>query len=271
MKGESKFTRAEADQIVSLIRQKLKADSSDQKGIRDKIRKLKFYASDFGIGGGYTENDFLRVVYIIGEAQVSKANPVVKAPDKAKPITNIKGTFNKFSFPPISKSDARILILGTMPGERSLALNQYYGHGGNQFWKIMFECFNKPYSDDYSKKNQLLLDNVIALWDVLQYCEREGSSDNAIKAEFPNDFVAFFKQHPQIKTVLFNGNNAKEFYEKHIGLAPGMEFFVLPSTSPANTWLSREEKMGKWWDLIGKKINISPPLTSDFQLFKSWE
>ncbi|MHC1777559.1 MAG: DNA-deoxyinosine glycosylase [Lentimicrobium sp.] len=160
----------------------------------------------------------------------------------------------KVSFPPISNSNARILILGTMPGEKSLALNQYYGHGGNQFWKIMFECFNLPYSDDYSKKKQLLPDNRIALWDVLQFCQREGSSDNRIKAEIPNDFVTFFVTHPEIKTVLFNGKNARDYFQKYIGFDKDKDYQVLPSTSAANTWMKREEKMEKWRELILKSL-----------------
>jgi hypoxanthine-DNA glycosylase len=252
MKGKSTFTRAEADQIIKLIRQKLKADSTAQKGIRNKIRDLRFYATDFGIGGGYTEQDFLRVVKIIGEAPKQEAKPLPEVSTQPKTEKMAVNTLHKVSFPPISNSEARILVLGTMPGEKSLALNQYYGHGGNQFWKIMFECFNIPYSEDYNEKKQLLLDNRIALWDVLQFCEREGSSDNNIKAEIPNDFDSFFKDHPKIKTVLFNGNNAKEYYEKHIGLDESKQSWVLPSTSPMNTWMTREEKMVEWKTLIDK-------------------
>lgn len=81
MKGKSEFTRKEADEIIFLIRQKLKANTNDQKGIRNKIRALDFYASDFGIGGGYTEHDFLRVVKIIGgENKITNVlNPINKS------------------------------------------------------------------------------------------------------------------------------------------------------------------------------------------------
>ena len=257
MKGRSTFTRLEADQIIGLIRQKLKADSSAQKGIRNKIRQLGFYASDFGLSGGYTEHDFLRVVKITGEAPAFKAASVIKDQTKSDPISNVRGALNKFSFPPISNFDARILILGTMPGERSIALNQYYGHGGNQFWKIIFGCFDEPFSDDYEIKKQLLLENKIALWDVLQNCEREGSADNSIKAESPNDFVSFFNEHPEIKTIIFNGKNAWQYFENHVGFDEGKEYQTLPSTSPANTWATKEEKSKLWKDVVLSRLQTS--------------
>lgn len=250
MKGKSTFTQSEANAIIALIRKKVVSDSNEQKRLRDKIRALGFYATDFGIGGGYNEHDFLRVVTIIGGVQ-----QVVPKPDTSRhlapTVTNgSKVSIRKSSFSPVSKPDATILILGTMPGERSLALNQYYGHGGNQFWKIIFACFNKPYSDDYATKTKLLTDHRIALWDVLQHCERVGSSDNAIIGEFPNDFKSFFIKHPSIKTVLFNGNNAAEFFQKHIGFADSYKYEILPSTSPANTWATKEEKLEKWKQAI---------------------
>jgi len=252
MKGKSTFSQGEANAIIALIRKKVVADRNEQKRIRDKIRAIGFYASDFGIGGGYTEHDFLRLIKITREIQKpeSVAKPT-KLPSTNQP-TKSNSNHKKESFRPISNADAKILILGTMPGERSLTINQYYGHGGNQFWKIMFGCFGKTFSDDYETKKKLLIDNKIALWDVLQYCERQGSTDNTIGSELPNDFNQFFKQHPFIRTVLFNGNNAAEYYQNYIGYDSTFRYEVLPSTSPANTWSTREEKMKKWKQVIMK-------------------
>jgi hypoxanthine-DNA glycosylase len=84
-----------------------------------------------------------------------------------------------FSFPPIVSEKSKVLILGTMPGDRSLKLNQYYGHNGNNFWKIIFTICEEPFSPDYEKRKNVLLNNNLALWDVLQACEREGSSDSS--------------------------------------------------------------------------------------------
>lgn len=151
-----------------------------------------------------------------------------------------------YSFPYIADQQSKILILGTMPSVRSLKLNQYYGHGGNHFWKIMFSLFNLPFTKDYNERTSLLIKNKIALWDVLQHCQREGSADSAIKDEYSNDFASFFQQHPNITTVFFNGKKAKELFEKYNTLPNNITPFELPSTSSANTWFTLEKKLGLW-------------------------
>ncbi|MBA7565564.1 hypothetical protein ES708_07249 [subsurface metagenome] len=136
-----------------------------------------------------------------------------------------------------------------MPGKRSLELKQYYGHGGNTFWKIMFDLFQKPYSTDYEIKTKLLVDNGIALWDVLKACERESSSDSDILLEEPNDFETFFQINSRLKTIFFNGKKAKEFFEKYV-VAPNISCIALPSTSPANTWFTYDEKVEEWRSIL---------------------
>lgn len=152
----------------------------------------------------------------------------------------------KFSFPPISTNKCNVLVLGTMPGEKSLKLNQYYGHGGNQFWKLIFTIFNEPLSTDYETKKTILLKNNIALWDVLKACVREGSSDNAIVDEECNDFETFFNNHPNLTLIAFNGKNAEEYFTKFCTIKPNIKTITLPSTSPANTWKKFEEKLVEW-------------------------
>ena len=151
-----------------------------------------------------------------------------------------------FSFAPIASQDANILILGTMPGTKSLELNQYYGHSQNNFWKFMFTIFNENPSADYEIKKALLLKNKIALWDVLQYCDRVGSLDSAIKNEIANDFETFLKQHPQIKTILFNGQKAEKKKKKYVHLKNTYTLITLPSTSPANASKSFQSKLDEW-------------------------
>ena len=80
-----------------------------------------------------------------------------------------------YSFEPIASPNATILILGTMPGIKSLELGQYYGHKQNNFWKLVFTIFKEDITDDYEAKKEILLKNNIALWDVLKYCDRVGS------------------------------------------------------------------------------------------------
>ncbi len=152
----------------------------------------------------------------------------------------------KYSFPPISNPKAKILILGTMPGAQSLALSQYYGHQRNAFWKIMFNLFDRPFSMDYEQRKSLLLENHIAVWDVLEACIREGSLDSAIEQEVPNDFNSFLKTHPNIKHIFFNGQKAAAYFKQYIKLDKDYSLTSLPSTSPANAGKSFESKLSDW-------------------------
>lgn len=161
-----------------------------------------------------------------------------------------------FSFAPISTNDSEILILGTMPGTKSLELNQYYGHNQNNFWKFMFAILKEDFSNDYETRKALLQKNKIALWDVLQYCDRIGSLDSAIKNEIANDFEAFLKHHPNIKAILFNGQKAHTFFKKYVRLEKTYQLVTLPSTSPANTGKSFDSKLSEW-KIIAALLNRS--------------
>jgi hypoxanthine-DNA glycosylase len=152
----------------------------------------------------------------------------------------------KAAFKPIEDNTSKILILGTMPGERSIRLQQYYGHAGNQFWKIMFNLLNVAFTDDYNKRIELLLKSRIALWDVLSHCDGAGSSDSNIKNEIPNDFRVFYKSHPGIKNVFLTSKKAEKFYNKYVGKDEQRRYHLLPSPSRANTWKTFEMKVKEW-------------------------
>lgn len=148
------------------------------------------------------------------------------------------------SFQPIADDKSKILILGTMPGNESLRAKEYYAHPDNLFWDILFRvCIKEWKCDelvevDYSKKEELLLKNGIALWDVLQNCDRKGSLDIKIRNGVRNDFLTFFSKHPNIEHVFFNGKMAQTFFDDLIGdesIFIGRSFKLLPSTSPSNT------------------------------------
>ena len=153
------------------------------------------------------------------------------------------------SFPSISNTNAKILILGTMPGAKSLALNEYYGNIRNHFWQLLFTLCNEPYSTDYQTKKNLILKNNIALWDVLQACERIGSLDSAILKEVPNDFNGFLKTHPHITHIFFNGQQAAKFFKKYVAIDSSYTLITLPSTSPSNARIFFEGKLAAWQQL----------------------
>ncbi len=156
----------------------------------------------------------------------------------------------KKAFPPLVDSDSKILILGTMPGEKSLELQEYYGNRGNQFWKLMFIILGGEFSLDYKEKKKLLRNNRIAVWDVLEGCERIGSLDSNIKNEKPNDFESFYKKYPNIKHVFFSSKNAAVFYNKYVGRREDISFETLPSPSGANASMKFSDKLRVWEEKI---------------------
>lgn len=137
-----------------------------------------------------------------------------------------------------------------MPGEKSLELQQYYGNRGNQFWKLIFEILGEPFTLDYRERVSLLVKYDIALWDVLQYCDRAGSLDSNIKNEVPNDFELFYIKYPSIKDVFFSSKNAAAYYDKYVGRKSGVNYYILPSPSGANATKSYSQKLEEWREKI---------------------
>jgi double-stranded uracil-DNA glycosylase len=160
-------------------------------------------------------------------------------------------------FPPIADKSAVILILGSMPSIKSLDEQQYYAHPRNSFWFIITKLLSSDTELEYEQKKALLLHNRIALWDVLNTCQRKGSLDSSIKNDstVANDFNAFFDDHPLIKAVYFNGSRAQQEYMKHIpptldAKFSSIQYERLPSTSPAMASLSREQKLQHWQAIL---------------------
>ena len=133
-----------------------------------------------------------------------------------------------------------------MPGEKSLELQQYYGNRGNHFWKLMFEVLQENFSTDYNDRVALLKKYNIAVWDVLQYCEREGSLDSNIKNETANDFDSFYSRYPNVSHVFFASKNAAKYYDKYVGRRETIVYDTLPSPSGANASKSFREKLAEW-------------------------
>jgi len=159
------------------------------------------------------------------------------------------------SFPPVADRNARILILGSMPGQRSLDAQQYYAHPHNAFWRIMGELAGAQPQLPYERRLEKLMQAGIALWDVLQTCEREGSLDADIKHEQANDFSAFLAPHPHITHVYFNGSKAELSFKKHVAgkqALPQLKLQRLPSTSPAHAGMPYEAKLSEWRLLTAK-------------------
>jgi double-stranded uracil-DNA glycosylase len=147
-----------------------------------------------------------------------------------------------------------MLILGSMPGVRSLAASQYYAHPQNLFWPMMQAVFGVDTTLPYAARMAELLSRGVGLWDVLRGCERRGSLDSAIavQSEVPNAIAALLQQRREIRVVAFNGAKAAQAFARHItGDVPAerlreLELHALPSTSPAHASMTREEKVRRW-------------------------
>jgi len=160
-------------------------------------------------------------------------------------------------FAPVATVNAHTLILGSMPGEDSLRLAQYYANPRNAFWKIFGRLSGQDNDLSYECRLKMLNDHGIALWDVLHSCERPGSLDSSIRnaSVVTNDFAGFFASHPGIRRIFFNGTFAEASYRKHVlptldTLQAGFTMTRLPSTSPANASLGFEAKLLAWRAIV---------------------
>ncbi|MBC7919217.1 MAG: DNA-deoxyinosine glycosylase [Rhodoferax sp.] len=169
---------------------------------------------------------------------------------KHKGIATVRHEDLAESFAPVANRDARVLILGSIPGRESLKAGQYYANPRNQFWKIMSALLGFAPDTPYANRLLALQSSGIALWDVLHSCERPGSLDASIKreSETPNNFALFFQQHPNIRAVFFNGAKAQSSYTKLVKSKVQCEAILecLPSTSPAHASKSLAQKLEVW-------------------------
>lgn len=153
------------------------------------------------------------------------------------------------SFLPNINKHSKILILGSMPGVKSLEMQQYYAHPQNRFWKLMgLLCKTTDLAGfEYEKRLKILLDNGFALWDVIKYCKRSGSLDSNIYDEVPNDILGLLKKYKNIHTLLLNGNKAYSALKKHFpAVIQEYKCLKMPSTSPANARYNLENLYLEW-------------------------
>lgn len=156
-------------------------------------------------------------------------------------------------FAAVAQADAEVLILGSMPSQLSLTRQQYYAHPRNAFWKIIAHLLGFNSDVSYADKLRALQQHKLALWDVIQCCERQGSLDSHISnvSIISNDFASFLAQHSQIKHIFFNGSRAYQEYHKRVlpQLPEQWQSLActrLPSTSPAMASLTFEQKLAAW-------------------------
>lgn len=184
---------------------------------------------------------------------VTKTKTVATAkPKTLKQAENRISTHSKTSFDPISNSDTTVLILGTMPGDKSLELGEYYAHPRNRFWKIISTITDNNLPQSYADKKALLIKSKIAIWDVAHKANRKGSLDSAIEDEEPNDLDIFIARHKNLKVLGFNGTKSEALFDKYFDRENGLKYISLPSTSPANTGIDFGNICKVWRQILTK-------------------
>jgi hypoxanthine-DNA glycosylase len=161
------------------------------------------------------------------------------------------------------------LILGSLPGERSLLHQQYYSHPQNQFWRLIGEVIGVDLANvTYEQKLHVLQGHHIALWDVVASAVRPGSLDTALRQVIGNDLNGLIARLPQLRAIAFNGATAARV-GRQAGLPPGIKLLDLPSSSPAYT-ISFADKLLRWqW--IRDYLHISEPSPNDAVISRNRE
>ncbi len=153
----------------------------------------------------------------------------------------------KRCFDPVVDERTRLLLLGSLPGEQSLVLQQYYGHQQNKFWELLGAVIGADLrAMAYDARLATLLAHGVGLWDVVAEAHRQGSLDSNIRARDDNDLLGLLARYPNIKAIGFNGGTAGKLGIKVLGArAAAYQIVALPSSSPAYT-LPYAEKAVQW-------------------------
>ena len=150
----------------------------------------------------------------------------------------------KHGLGPIAAKDARLFVLGSLPGDASLAAARYYAHPTNQFWRLLGSALGEElHALDYAQRLERLRARRIGLWDVIASAERLGSLDQAIRGAGHNPIEQLAEDFPQLEAVAFNGKTAAAAGRRLLGSAAGITLIDLPSSSAANTRPFAEKAM----------------------------
>ena len=160
----------------------------------------------------------------------------------------------KSGLPPIARPDARLFLLGSLPGDASLAAKRYYAHPTNQFWRLLGAAIGEElHALDYDARLARLAERRIGLWDVIASASRPGSLDQAIREAEHNQIEHLLRDFPDLRAIAFNGGTAARIGRQLIGdPPPGLSLIDLPSSSAANTRPFAEK--AAQWARVGKFV-----------------
>jgi TDG/mug DNA glycosylase family protein len=160
----------------------------------------------------------------------------------------------RIGLPPVARSNARLFILGSLPGDASLAAQRYYAHPTNQFWRLLGSAIGEDLTPlSYDQRLGRLAERRIGLWDVIASAARRGSLDQAIRDVEHNRIEHLLHDFPEVRAIAFNGSTAAAAGRKLIGEPPdGICLIDLPSSSAANTSPFAEKAAG--WAVLGEFV-----------------
>ena len=150
-------------------------------------------------------------------------------------------------FPPVTRPDTHLLVLGSLPGAVSLARARYYAHPQNQFWRLMSAAIGRDLVPlPYEERLQALLDAHVGLWDTVAAATREGSLDADIRLHEASDLAALAGELPDLRAVAFNGGTSARIGRRQLAGVTGLALVDLPSSSPAYASLPFKKKKEAW-------------------------
>ena len=160
------------------------------------------------------------------------------------------------TLPIFINKDSEILILGSFPSVKSREVMFYYGHPQNRFFKVLASLFNEDVPLTVEKRKAFLKRHKIALYDVIEECDIEGSADSSIKNVIPIDIVSILERFPTVKIIGITGNTARYYFDKFLLKKVGdIKVVYLPSTSPANAKMGLDSLVEKYQALLNKTLN----------------
>ncbi len=147
--------------------------------------------------------------------------------------------------PPLFNEESETLILGSFPSVKSREAAFFYGHPQNRFWTVVAEIYGYDKPQTVEEKTKLILENKLAMWDVIESCEIEGSADSTITNVTAND-LSIILSNSKVDRIFVNGKTAEKYYKKYTYPKTGIKAVCLPSTSPANAAWNVKRLVDAW-------------------------
>ena len=240
---------AEANEIARFLdRQGVLNYSTKGQPFRKLLREGKIPNAEQPAG----KNTSWYIRHSKGAAILCKPNNISSLPTSSIKGISFDGVTKGLS--DVSNANSEILILGTLPGKKSLEKEEYYINPKNKFWEILSIIYRDPVPKTYKDRIVWLKKHRIALWDVLKFADRDGSLDKDIRNPISNDIANFISSHPYLRIIVLNGtSDTQKYFNTYVDvnkIPNRIKILPLPSTSSSNTHFTFEEKVNLWRGIL---------------------